>query len=287
MRSLSALKVVVVGAVAAALLQIARGRIPWWLRVGLVAAAATVAVGACFSMYRHWTQPTTLTIAAGSVDGDAVRLMSAIAARMNTAGGSVRVKVLDKGNALEAAKAFSTGEVNLAVVRGDVGDLAAARTVVIITHGIVLIVVPDTGTIKSIDDLKGKTVGVISADVNRRIVEAISKDYDLGAKTRFQNINANDAQQAFMSKKIQAILVVMPITEKYLIMLRNIFQSRGKPSLKLLPIESARAIAAVDQSYESFDLPKGTLHGSPPNPDEDLTTLRISYYLMANKKSRQ
>ena len=284
MRSLSVLKVVVVGAVATALLQIAKGRLPWWLRVGLVTVAATVAAAACFSMYHHWTQPTTLTIAAGSIDGDAVRLMSAIAMRMN-AGGSVRVKVLDKGNVLEAAKAFSAGEVNLAVVRADVGDLAAARTVVILTYGIVLFVVPDTGTIKSINDLKGKTVGVISADVNGRIVEAISKDYDLGAKTRFQDIDAKETQQAFLSRKIQAVLVVMPITEKYLIMLRNVFQSRGKPSLKLLPIKSARAIAAVDQSYESFDLPKGTLHGSPPNPDEDLTTLRIPYYLMANKKS--
>ena len=31
-------------------------------------------------------------------------------------------------------------------------------------------------------------------------------------------------------------------------------------------------------------MPKGTLRGSPPVPDDDLTTLRTSLYLVANKK---
>jgi hypothetical protein len=35
---------------------------------------------------------------------------------------------------------------------------------------------------------------------------------------------------------------------------------------------------------DSFDVPKGTLRGSPPVPDDDLTTLRTSLYLIANKK---
>jgi putative ABC transport system substrate-binding protein len=34
----------------------------------------------------------------------------------------------------------------------------------------------------------------------------------------------------------------------------------------------------------SFDVPKGTLRGAPPVPDDDLTTLRASLYLVANKK---
>ena len=39
-----------------------------------------------------------------------------------------------------------------------------------------------------------------------------------------------------------------------------------------------------DRAYESFDVPKGTLRGSPPNPSDDLTTLRTSFYLVAQKK---
>jgi len=50
------------------------------------------------------------------------------------------------------------------------------------------------------------------------------------------------------------------------------------------PIESAGAIAEAERAYSSFDVPKGTLRGSPPVPDDDLTTLKASLYLVANKK---
>jgi hypothetical protein len=52
----------------------------------------------------------------------------------------------------------------------------------------------------------------------------------------------------------------------------------------LIPVDSAGAIAEADRAYESFDVPKGTLRGSPPVPEDDLTTLRTSLYLVANKK---
>ena len=31
------------------------------------------------------------------------------------------------------------------------------------------------------------------------------------------------------------------------------------------------------------DIPKGTLRGSPPNPEDDVTTLKVSFYLVAKK----
>jgi hypothetical protein len=52
----------------------------------------------------------------------------------------------------------------------------------------------------------------------------------------------------------------------------------------LIPIESAGAIAQAERAYESFDVPKGTLRGSPPIPEDDLTTLRATLYLVANGK---
>src|SRR6202022_2504477 len=52
----------------------------------------------------------------------------------------------------------------------------------------------------------------------------------------------------------------------------------------LIPIESAGAIAETERAYESFDIPKGTLRGAPPVPDDDVTTLRATLYLVAGKK---
>ena len=78
--------------------------------------------------------------------------------------------------------------------------------------------------------------------------------------------------------------MVMPVTEKYLAMLRNLAPRNSKGKLGLVAIESAGAIAAVARAYESYDLPKGTLRGAPPVPDDDLTTLRVPLYLVAKEK---
>ncbi len=106
---------------------IATGRMPRWLRVMLVLGVAILAGSFGFYGYRYTTQPKTLHVAVGSLDGDAPQLLSAIAARLASTGASVRLKVLDKGTAPEAAKAFADGETQLAVVRADIGDLSNAR----------------------------------------------------------------------------------------------------------------------------------------------------------------
>lgn len=276
-------QVAVGGAIAAVAVAIATGRMPRWLRITLVIAVLVLLSGVGLFAYRYATQPTTLTVAVGSVDGDAARLMSAIAARMASASLPVRLKIVDKGTALEASKAFAAGGIDLATVRGDIGDLSAARTVVLVTNGVVLIVTPPGSSVSSMDDLKGKTVGVIGGEVNQRVIEVLTKEYELDrAKVRFKDLAPAEVPQALKSRQVSALLVVMPLSEKYLAMLRNLFpNAKQKPGL--VAIESAGAIAAVSKAYESYDLPKGTLRGSPPIPDDDLTTLRIPFYLVAKK----
>jgi hypothetical protein len=127
-------------------------------------------------------------------------------------------------------------------------------------------------------------VGVISAETNRQVIAAITKEYALdSAKVSFKNLTPADVPQAFQTKQIQALLVVLPLSEKYIAMLRDIFPRNAKASLGLVPIESAGAIEEVSPPFKSYELPKGTLRGSPPVPDDDLTTLRVPYFLVANK----
>jgi TRAP-type uncharacterized transport system substrate-binding protein len=263
---------------------ITSGRLPRWMRTTLVVALLALAAGAGLFAYRYVTNPVTLTVAAGSLDGDVPRFMAALASRMSSSDAGVRLKVLDKGTAWEAAKAFSAGDVDLAVVRADVGDLSAAQTVAVVTCGVVLIVVPPGISISDMDDLKGKTIGVVGGVMNHKVVEALKQEYDFErAKVQFKDLNLGDIPQALKSKQVSALLVVMPISEKYLAMLRKLFPRNGKSNPTLVPIESAGAIAAVTRYYESYDLPKGTVQGSPAIPDDDLTTLRVPFYLVAKK----
>src|ERR1700733_3001524 len=255
---------------------------PLWLRVVLLVGVIGLASGAGLLAYRYYTHPVTLSVAVGSIDGEAPKAMSALASRLVSTNAPVRLKVIDSGTALEAASVFSAGKADLAVVRGDAGDLSQAQAVVVVSHMVLLIIAPPGSTIDSIDKLKGRRVGVIGGDANTRIVDVLSREFGLDRAKVFKDIALPDARRAIQSKEVNALLVVIPLAGKYLPLVRDFFQQAGSKALPVLvPIESAGAIAQAERAYGSFDVPKGTLRGSPPVPEDDLTTLRATLYLVA------
>src|SRR5882672_3726197 len=259
-------------------------KLPLWLRFVLLVGIVGLVSGASLIAYRYYTRPVTLSVAVGSIDGEAAQAMSAIASRLASTNAPVRLKVIDSGTAVEAAKMFSAGKADLAVVRGDVGDLSQAQAVVVVSRVVLLIVAPPGSNIDSMTKLKGRRVGVIGGDANARIVDVLSKEYGLDREKTFKDIALPDARRAIQSKEIGALLIVIPLAEKYLSLLRGFFQQNPKSPPVLIAIDSAGAIAEAERAYESFDLPKGTLRAAPPVPEDDLTTLRTSLYLVANKK---
>jgi TRAP-type uncharacterized transport system substrate-binding protein len=259
-------------------------RLPLWLRLVLIAGVAVLAAGAGLFGYRYYTHPVTLTVAAGSIDGEAAKAMSAIASRLVTINAPVRLTVIDTGTALAASKMFSSGKADLAVVRGDVGDLSQAQAVVVVSHMVALLIAPPGSSIDGMDKLKGHSVGVIGGEANSKLVDALSKEYGLDRAKVFKDVALADVRRALQSKSISALLVVIPLSQKYLSLVRAFFQQGAKALPVLISIDSAGAIAEAERAYESFDVPKGTLRGAPPVPDDDLTTLRTTLYLVANKK---
>ncbi|MEA2822655.1 MAG: hypothetical protein QOJ86_4659, partial [Bradyrhizobium sp.] len=260
-------------------------RLPTWLRVVLVVGVFVLATGAGLFAYHWYNKPVTLTIAVGSLDGEAAKVMSAIAGRLVAMSAPVRLKAIETGSALEAANAFASGKTDLAVVRGDVGDLSQAQAVIVVAKAVALLIAPPGSPISDVPGLKRRTVGVVGGEINRPVVDVLTREYDLAkAGVVFKNIAPADTRRAIESKEVNAILIVIPLTEKYLTLVRNLFPQNGKANPVLIPIESAGAIAQNVRAYESFDVPKGTLRGAPPVPDDDLTTLQVQLYLVAHKK---
>src|ERR1700681_2540085 len=183
-------------------------KLPLWLRFVLLVGVVGLVSGASLVAYRYYTRPVTLSVAAGSIDGEAAKAMSAIASRLASTNAPVRLKVVDSGTALEAAKAFSAGNADLAVVRGDVGDLSQAQAVVVVSHVVALIIAPPGSTIDSMDKLKGRRVGVIGGDANTKIVDVLSREFGLDRAKVFKDIALPDARAAIQSKEISALLVV-------------------------------------------------------------------------------
>ncbi|MBU6456729.1 MAG: C4-dicarboxylate ABC transporter substrate-binding protein [Bradyrhizobium sp.] len=259
-------------------------RVPFWLRLVSLLGVILLCTAAGLYGYRWYNRPVTLTLAVGSVDGEAASAMSTIANQLVSDGASVRLKVIDTGNAIESAKQFAARHVDLAVVRGDVGDLSQAQAIVVLSHMTVLLIAPPGSSIDGIDKLKGRTVGVLGGEANAEVVDALNNTHDLARnKTVFKNLGLQDARQAVQSKQVSALLVTIPLTQKYLTQVKGFFPQGTKANPVLIPIDSAAAIVDANRAFESFDVPKGTLRGSPPVPEDDLTTLRTSLYLVARK----
>jgi TRAP-type uncharacterized transport system substrate-binding protein len=259
-------------------------RMPFWLRIVSLVGVIIFCTAAGLYGYRWYNRPVTLSVAVGSTDGEAAKAMQEIAGQLTSDGAPVRLKIIDTGTAVESGKQFAAGNVDLAVVRGDVGDLSQAQAIVVVAPMTVLLIAPPGSSIDGIEKLKGRTVGVLGGEANAKIVDVLNDAFDLArGKTVFKDLALQDARQAVQSKQVSALLVVIPLTEKYLSLVKGVFPQGAKMTPVLIPIDSAAAIAEANRAFESFDVPKGTLRGSPPVPDDDVTTLKTSLYLVARK----
>jgi len=258
--------------------------LPLWARATLLAGLVGVVLGVGVMAYRYYSKPDTLSLAVGSFDGEAAKIASIIAGRLDAAKSAVRIDVVPTDNVLDSAKLFAAGKADLAIVRADVGDLSQARSVVLVNKSVLMLLALPGPALTSIEKLKGHTVGVVGGEINQRIVDALKKEYDLAGKVNFKNFAPAEVPRAIQAKEAGAFLVMIPLNEKYLSLVRSLFRDGRNAFPSLIPIESAGAIADVEGAYESFDIPLGTLRGNPPVPDADVTTLRVGSYLVANKK---
>jgi TRAP-type uncharacterized transport system substrate-binding protein len=259
-------------------------KLPLWLRIVVVVALLLLATGASLFAYRWYNRPVTLSIAVGSFDGDAPKIVSAFASRLAANNAPVRLKVVETTGPIESAAAFSAGKTDLAIVRGDVGDLSQAQAIVVLAQAVALLVAPPGSSITDMAGLKRMTVGVVGGETNQKIVSVLTKAYDLDrAGVVFKNLALHEVRRALDTKEVRALLLVIPLSDKYLTLVRGLFPQNAKTAPVLIPIENAGAIAETERAYESFDIPKGTLRGSPPVPQDDVTTLQVSYYLVGKK----
>jgi TRAP-type uncharacterized transport system substrate-binding protein len=258
--------------------------LPVWVRAILLVGVVCLIAGAGLVAYRYYQRPTTLTVAVGSFDGEARQAARLVAGHLAATNSPIKLKIEDAGDVLDAAKAFAADKADLAVVRADVGDLSQGRAVAVMAEGVVMIVAPPGSNITSIAKLRDHTVGVAGGEINRGVVEALKKEYDLGhANVTFKDIAPTDLRRAVQAKEVAAVIVVVPLNDKYLSLVKGLFRESATSAPVLIPIDSAGAITDTKGPYESFDIPKGTLRGSPAVPDDDVTTLRVPYLLVANR----
>ncbi len=190
------------------------------MRIALVVGLAALTAGLrSLRLPIFSIRPVTLTVAAGSLDGEGARLMNALASRLAVDGQFQHPAEGDRHRyaARRRRSLFAKGDVDLAIVRGDATDLKSARTVVVITHGVLMLLGLPGTSITDFDHLKGKTIGVVGGAVNQRIASVLDSEYDLTrSKVKFVDLTLPEVAAAIQGKKVQALLIVTPISGRYL-----------------------------------------------------------------------
>lgn len=129
--------------------------LPVWARAILLAGLVGVVLGAGVLAYRYYSKPVTLSLAVGSFDGEATKVASIIAGRLDAAKSPVRITIVPTDNVLDSVKLFAAGKTDLAIVRADVGDLTQARSVVLVNKSVLMILALPGSSLTSIEKLKG------------------------------------------------------------------------------------------------------------------------------------
>lgn len=256
-------------------------RLPPWLRWVLTAGLALIVAAVALAAYRFAAKPVTLSIAA-SDEGQTIQVLNALALRTAEGNRRLRLKVVPTKSMIEAAALFADRKVDLAVLRADIGNQGNARSMVVVAQAVVLVLLPHGSPVEDFDGLKGRTIGVLDGELNQRIVDVIAESYGFD-RARFRPLGLDEAKASLRARRIQGLLAVAPMNERTLGFLRSQFDLKSRQRPGLLAIDQAAAIAGNARYLETHELPKGTLSGSPPLPDEDLTTLQVPINIVVQR----
>jgi len=95
-------------------------------------------------------------------------------------------------------------------------------------------------------------------------------------------LRPGDIASAIEKNLIQAVLVVAPLGDSLADEVVSALW-RGKSAPELIAIKDAEAIARRDPAFEKVDIPAGFFAGRTTLPKEDLTTLSVSYLVVARQ----
>jgi TRAP-type uncharacterized transport system substrate-binding protein len=197
---------------------------------------------------------------------------------------AVRLFVSSGDGQIVAAQALDRGEVDLAVIRGDLPIPSAARAVAVLEKSAVVIVAAEKNkkSIENFGHLKKRKLGVVgSPGANDRLIDRLSAHYGLSAADIGRvTLMREDAIDAIRNGRVDAVLGTGPLTGQTIATFNGAVARafRGVPSYVEI---DAEAIAKSAREYESDDIPKGAFRSSPANPPEDVTTLFFAHLLVA------
>ena len=249
----------------------------------LLAIALALAVIVAFT-FRFVERGQTLRIAVGPPGSAELRFIEALQPRLRQGLWERRLEVFPTEGPLASAAAVDDGRADLAVVRSDIAIPKKAAIVFILHKDAVLLAARAGSKLDKVADLAGKRVGIVpGSEANRAVLDTILTHASVSpASVQHIFLRPGDIASAIEKNLIQAVLVVAPLGDSLADEVVSALW-RGKSAPELIAIKDAEAIARRDPAFEKVDIPAGFFAGRTTLPKEDLTTLSVSYLVVARK----
>lgn len=254
---------------------------------GIVFAVALVGL-----LFFSW-RPATLRIAVGPPGSDDVKVVQEIAQAFARERHYVRLRVTVTPGAEDSAAAIGRHEVDLAVVRSDLGLPSDALSVAVFRKNLVVLWLPNGGSAKGqkkessitkVANLPGRKVGIIGKTAaNVELLKTILTESGVAPdKVEMVQFPTTDLADTLRNQKVDVFMAVGPIDSK---ITADAIAATTKPNsaVTFLPVDAAEIIARKHPVYESAEIAAGALGATPARPDDDVTTLDVNHLIVARK----
>lgn len=261
----------------------------------LILAAGIFAFGAAAGVLYYVLRPTVLRIAVGPASSEDLSLIKLMASTFQHDGSPIRLSLTTTPGATESGALFTSGKVDLAVVRGDQSLPATTGTVAILRKNVVVLWAPSglapkgskktpAPKIKSLDELAGHRVGVIGrSEANVKLLRTILTEAGIAVdKVTITQFAVNQLAEMARDQTVDVFMTVGPLNSKITVDAINAtVTARGEP--KFLPIEVSETIAKKHPIYESEEIPGSIFSSSPARPDDKVETVGVNHLIVAPK----
>lgn len=227
----------------------------------------------------------TLTVAAGPSDGYGARFVAALNEAFKPEEPRLRFNYLGTPDSEASAKALEQGKADLAIMRSDVKPPSNGLVIVILRRDAIGLLVPGGSSIKGFGDLANKRVGMLpGSHFNAQLFDALLNFHGVDPKTvTRRTVQGNELTETIKTKSIDAVfgmgpLGIGPLVDALAAMRRA--EPRGKAPV-FLPVDDASGFVKAHPAMETIDVPKGAFGGATAVPDDDDTTLALTWRLVA------
>lgn len=246
---------------------------------------ALLVVAAIAAVMHYGSPHATLRITTGPFGTDAQRFMGALITEVGKDHPRVRLQPVQVDSLAASSKAIETGDAELALVRSDVSPPSNGQTIAILRRDVVAFVLPPKSPIDSIGKLSGKTIAIPQGrlqDVNAALLDTILSYYNVAphdVKRVF--LSAEEMVAAVHERHVAAILAVGPVGPGDVVGAVTAMAKGTAGTPTILAFSDADAINQRFPAFESYDVPEGAFRSRPATPDDSVTTLAVTYRLVA------